>query len=223
MKKPPRHILPAALLISAALHLLAFGSLLVYLGAPIFSDRAGEGDSAAVHIEIGLVPAAEGVPEPPPPPEPIPRPEAPVIEESQVEPALDVPPEPVEIQDPEPEEKVPPPPEAAPAEAGRAGREEVTAGGADDEYLRRVRRRIEEATYYPRRARLSRLEGRVRVGFSIAPGGEIRRPELLEPSPHGLFNRTALDILNRSGPFPPPVPGIEGKPISVSISFESTY
>ncbi len=223
MKKNPRHILPAALLISAALHLVAFGSLLVYLGTSNFSDRAGEGDSPAVFIEIGLVPAADRAPEPAPPPEPDPQPESPVVAESEVELALDIPPEPVEIRDPEPEEMVPPPPETAPAETGRAGREEVTAGGVDDEYLRRVRRRIEEATYYPRRARLSRLEGRVRIGFSIAPGGEIRRPELLEPSPHALFNRTALDILNRSGPFPPPAPGIEGRPISVSISFESTY
>ncbi len=214
MKKDPRHILPAALLISAALHLLAFGSFLVYLGTSNFSGRAVDGESPEVLIEIGLVPAAEAVPEPAPAPEPLPRPEPPAVDESEVELALHSPPAP---------EEIPPPPLAETAADGRAGREEVTAGGVDEEYLHRVRRRIEEATYYPRRARLSRLEGWVRVGFSIAPGGEILRPELLEPSPHALFNRTALDILERAGPFPPPVPGIEGKPISVSISFESTY
>ncbi len=217
MKSRPRHILPAALLISAAFHLLVYGSLIVYLGGTAAAVRMGEEESSAVYIEVGLVAAAPAVPPEPPDPEPEPDP---AEAESAIEIAA-----PLSEQDriEEPPVALPPEESGEPALPGRAGREDLTAGPAGDEYLRRVRQRIEEQTYYPRRARLSRLEGAVRIGFSIAPGGEVRQPELLEPSPHGLFNRAALDILDRSGPFPPPVPGIEGKPISVSISFESTY
>ncbi len=222
MKNKPRHILPAALLISAAFHLLAYGSLIVYLGGTAAAVRMGEEESSTVHIEVGLVAAAPAVPPEPSEPEPEqePAPE-PAEAESEIEIAAAPLPEPDQIEKPPAES--PPEESGEPGRPGRAGREPLTAGPAGDEYLRRVRQRIEEQTYYPRRARLSRLEGTVRVGFSIAPGGGILQPELLEPSPHGLFNRAALDILNRSAPFPPPVPGIEGKPISVSISFESTY
>ena len=110
------------------------------------------------------------------------------------------------------------------AEAGQAGREAETAGPAGDEYLELVRRKIiGAATTYPRRARLSRLQGKVRVGFFIDPDGALRETRLLEPSPHGLFNRAARDILERAAPFPPPAAGFGGGMIRVWISFESAY
>jgi len=219
MNRDPRHILPVALLISAAFHFLAYGSLIVYLGGTAAAVRMGEEETSSVFIEIGLVSAPPAVP--PEPVDPEPEPDIPAEAESGLEIVAAPLPEQIRIEE---SPDVPPPKESGdPSRPGRAGREPLTAGPAGDEYLRRVRRRIEESTYYPRRARMSRLEGRVRVGFSISPGGEIRKPELIDPSPHDLFNRAALDILSRAGPFPAPVPGIEGKPISVLISFESTY
>ena len=222
MKKKPRHILPVALLFSAALHLLAYGSFIAYLGWKTEASRPGEGEGAAVFIEIGLVDAKASEPFPPLAPARVPEPEPPAAPESEIEVALLSPPDSSESEDLKPAEDSFRP-EEAPSAAGRAGREEITAGPAADDYLRRVRRRIEEATYYPRRARISRLEGTVRIGFLIGSDGDLRETRLLDPSPHGLFNRAAIDILERAAPFPEPVPVIEGRLISVSITFESSY
>lgn len=229
MKTPPRHILPAALILSVLLHLLAYGSFLAFLGRPAEPVRAGEGESPAVFIEVGLVASAAAAPVPPAVPAWIPDPEIPVAAESEIEIATALLPKRDRAEEPAGEK---PPGEADLSRAeesrdsgrsGRAGREPLTAGPAADDYLRRVRQRIEETTYYPRRARLSRLEGTVRIGFMIGPAGEMGGSQLLESSPHEIFNRAALDILERAGPFPPPASGIEGRLISVSISFESTY
>lgn len=214
MKKSPRHILPAALLFSAALHLLAYGSFIAYLGRRAETVRPGEGRAPVRIIEIGLVETAPPVTKPAPDPDNDTADSAAVAAESET--ALFLPPDP-----PPPRDQ---PPDTLPAEAGRAGREEESAGPAGDDYLELVRRKIiEAATTYPRRARLSRLQGKVRVGFFIDPDGTLRETRLIDPSPHGLFNRAALDILKRAAPFPPPAAGWGGNMIRVWISFESAY
>ncbi len=222
MRKPLGHILPAAVVFSAALHLLAYGVLVSSWRWKGRSPRPGEGQPGAVLIEIGLhapeslPPSRNSRPRREPENEPI------SIRELKKGPELLCPPEVSRPEEGESETDSPFP-ASLPATAGRAGRAEFTAGPEADDYLRRVRRRIEEATYYPRRARLNRLEGSVRVGFRIDSAGKIREPRLLEPSPHRLFNRAALEILARAAPFPAPVAGVAGNPISVSISFESAY
>ncbi len=219
MKKFSRCVFPAALAFSAALHLLAYCFIFAYLGGDAETVGPGEFAAAAVAIEVGLVPGAGAEPAPPAEREPVPDPAAVLALESG-EASLSLP-HPEEMK---PRETSPrPEPEGAGSVEGRAGREAETAGPDADDYLGRVRRKIEEATYYPRRARLTRLEGRVRLGFSIEDDGSLREARLLSPSAHSLFNRAALEILEKAAPFPPPGPGIEGRPISVSISFESTY
>lgn len=251
LKRKSSRILLGALILSLLLHLLAYGSLLTWLDRAGPPSQTGEGESSEVFIQIGLITAPpvappappepepelepepdlelEPEPEPEPEPESEPESEALAVAESEIEIIAPLPTDQEQPEDPpEPEpsvEQEPLPPEEPPELQleGRAGRDSLSSSAGSDAYLDRVRRLIEEATYYPRRARLSRLEGTVRVGFSIGSEGEVREGKLLESSPHQLFNRAGLDILQRAAPFPPPVPEIEGRQISVSISFESSY
>ncbi len=106
---------------------------------------------------------------------------------------------------------------------GRAGVSRSTVGSSPDEYLAGVRRRIAESIFYPRRARLSHLEGEVKVSFLIGAEGRLESFQVVEASPHTIFNRAARTILEKAAPFPPPGPEIIGREITIPIKFESTY
>jgi len=106
---------------------------------------------------------------------------------------------------------------------GSAGPSRSNAGSSTDRYLVEVRRRIAESIFYPRRARLSHLEGEVRVAFSIGADGRLAGFRVVESSPHAIFNQSARTIVEKAAPFNPPVPGIIGREIAVPIRFESTY
>ena len=106
---------------------------------------------------------------------------------------------------------------------GRAGQSDRTDSTEIDEYLSRVRQKIEEAIYYPRRARLSHLEGAVKVGFSIGTGGVLNFSRVIDPSPHDVLNAASLDIIGRAAPFPEPREDLVDKEVAVAIEFKSTY
>jgi len=112
---------------------------------------------------------------------------------------------------------------APPVPPGRAGQAERTSSPETDSYLDEVRRKIETAVRYPRRARLRRLEGKVKVGFSVSAEGNLERPRVIDPSPHPVLNRESLSVLDRAAPFPPPRPALLGKEIAVFIEFKSNY
>jgi periplasmic protein TonB len=149
---------------------------------------------------------AKAEPEPLPPPEPKPRPAkkkgpkaaAKALASSAPAPEL---PAPAAAVDETPKDAIAahagPVPEAA-AESGRA--EERAREG----YLARLLAEIERHKFYPAPARRRSVEGTVRVGFELHPGGRV---EGLAAEGNPLLARAAREALERAEPLPAPPPG----------------
>ncbi|MDP8214848.1 MAG: energy transducer TonB [Candidatus Euphemobacter frigidus] len=227
MKKFGNNIFLVALLLSAILHAAAYCSLNFWAGRFPPHSVYQEKDSRTTLMQVGLINPVE-----PPPPEQsvLPVPDSPEVIESI--PALSE----IKIAREFEEVETPPDPElekspeesspelyAPPSPAGKAGQAGLTAGPSFDEYLSMVRRRIEAAIYYPRRGRLSHLAGVVKVGFSIGEGGSLESSRIIESSQYSVFNRAALEILDKAAPFPEGKPEFLGREIVVTIDFKSTY
>lgn len=75
--------------------------------------------------------------------------------------------------------------------------------GMRDDYLARLREKIEAARRYPERARRMGQEGRVMVRFIVRGGGEIERVDLAEPSSFPLLNRAAVETIRSLSSLPP--------------------
>ncbi len=227
MKKSGINVFVAALLISAVIHVAAYCSMSVYTGWSARYLQSTDAGTDATLLEIGLVTVSEssvqeqvysGKPEKPEVMET-------VVEDSEI--PLDRLSREIESasdREPDHDREVEAPAETSPAyPEGRAGASSSSTGSSSDEYLAGVRRRIAEAIFYPRRARLSHLEGVVKVSFLIGRDGNLEGFKMVEISPHTIFNQTARTILEKAAPFPPPGPDIIGREIMVPIKFESTY
>lgn len=227
MKKFGNNIFLIALLLSAIIHLAAYCSVNFWPLRFRYHSVYQERDSRTTLMEVGLINPVE-----PPPSEPsvLPVPDSPEVIESIPEPSeikiarefegVENPPDPELEKSPEessPELYAPPSP------AGKAGQAGLTTGPSFDEYLSMVRRRIEAAIYYPRRGRLSHLEGVVKVVFSIGEEGELKNSRIIEPSQHSVFNRAALEILDKAAPYPEGKPEFLDREFVVPIVFKSTY
>ncbi len=220
MKKFGIHVFSAALLISAVIHVAAYCSMNVYIGWRARYLQSTDAGADAPLLEIGLVTVSESSvqeqfsSDKPDKPEVMET----VADDSEI-PLDRLSRELESISDREPDQEKPCP--AYPE--GRAGVSRSTTGSSPDEYLAGVRRRIAESIFYPRRARLSHLEGVVKVSFLIGAEGRLQGCNVVDPSPHTIFNRAARTILEKASPFPPPGPEIIGREITVPIKFESTY
>ena len=227
MKKSGINVFVAALLISAVIHVAAYCSMSVYTGWRARYLQSADAGADAPLLEIGLVKVSESSVQ-----EQVSsgKPEKPEVMETMVEDSeimLDRLSREIEHpsdREPDHDRKVTAPEKTGPSyPEGRAGVSWSTAGSSPDEYLVGVRRRIAESIFYPRRARLSHLEGIVKVSFLIGREGNLEGFRVVEPSPHTIFNRSARTILEQAAPFPPPGPEIIGREITVPIKFESTY
>jgi protein TonB len=78
-------------------------------------------------------------------------------------------------------------------------------------YLADVRRAVEAARYYPRRARRLGQQGTVELSFEILADGRIGRAEVQAGSGSRSLDSAALDILDRVGRFAP-LPETLGQP-----------
>ncbi len=129
-----------------------------------------------------------------PPPEIVPEPEP------EPEPLPELVPEPV--VEPEPQSRPPPDNESAPSVAVQAPIEEEGNAGAAaairSEWLKELRRRIEESKYYPSAARYSREMGTVLLRVEIGADGEIGPAEILENTGSALLLKGARGILRRA-------------------------
>ena len=227
MKKAGINIFFGALMISAVIHVAAYCSMNIYLGLRSRYFQSTEAGQDAPLLEIGLVEVSESsVPE---------QAASRELENPEIIKAVDrdsdtmtarLTPDKESNNDLELAEdrEVTVPEKASPASPeGKAGVSRSTAGASSDEYLSGVRRRIAESIFYPRRARLSHLEGVVEVSFVIGAEGRLEGFKVVEASPHVVFNQAALTIMEKAAPFTPPGPEIVGREILVPIKFESTY
>lgn len=219
MKKSRKHtsfIFLTALLLSTALHASAYFAVAFYQKEFPSPARVAGKESRVNLLEIGLVNPQTATNSP----ETIGE-EVKIIEEEFL-------PVPSEIKlARKPVDSAPPawPPEfpSLTIPPGRAGQAQRTSSPAADAYLDNIRRKIEAAVHYPRRARLSHLEGTVKVGFSIGEAGDLQNPRVIESSPHSILNREALSTLRRAAPFPRAKPSLLGREIAVFIEFKSNY
>ncbi len=153
-------------------------------------------------------PKPEPKPEPAPLPAPKPRPKPPAARQQKVKPA----PRPK----PTPQPKPPKPRAAAPAPKTR----EIDQ--ARLLYQSNVKRRIQRALRYPRRARRKRRRGQVRLRLAIRRDGALARVVVERSSDYRPFEREAVNAVRRAAPFGPAPASLPGDPIRlrVTIVFE---
>lgn len=227
MKKSGITIFFGALLASAVIHVAAYCSMNVYVGWRARSLQSTDLGTDAPLLEVGLIEVSESSVTEQISSWESEKPERmkTVEEDSEIMIAR-LSPEEESDSDKEPDEvkEVMVTVNTGPAyPEGRAGVSRSTAGSSSDEYLAGVLRRITESIFYPRRAKLSHLEGEVKVAFSIGEEGRLDGFRVVESSPHAIFNHAARTILEKAVPFPPPGPEIIGREITVPITFKSTY
>lgn len=234
-----------ALLLAVALHLVAFMSVEVRshsTGAQVAGrdgllvSLAPAGDTAGTTSSMPE-PVAEPQPEPEPvvESEPEQQPDPRVVETEPDPPEPPPEPEPERREEPEPVEKMQT--EEAEKEqvaghqarAGSGGGTEAattrgTAGGGNPgaraDYLARVQALLARYKEYPRRARIRRIEGTVRVRFMLHPDGRITDASIIGSSGHGVLDESARKLLARAGRVPPFPEDMEQHAFSLELPIE---
>lgn len=107
-------------------------------------------------------------------------------------------------REPVPKVEVPKPPSSPTAEAKVAGTvdDQAFIEKARQKYLRQLMAHIEGYKSYPRAARRRRLEGDVKVAFTLQPGGRVIG--LSTGGAHNLLNTAASDAVTAAQPMPKP-------------------
>jgi protein TonB len=171
-------------------------------------------------------------PEPEPAPKPEPDPEAVKTEqkpESEKEKEKEkseeqTEPEPEEEAAKNPKETQEPKPAQQPAgdgrEAGPGAHDEGERDNAWNRYLGKIQRAIEQRKTYPRRARLRRQEGVVRINFSVDPKGRVSAVNLEDSSGSRILDRHVQSLLRESSlPTPPEGLDVSNREITLPVQF----
>lgn len=107
---------------------------------------------------------------------------------------------------------------------GLSGKDKMSLLSGNNPYLEEVRRRIERAKFYPPRAKMARVEGKVALEFQIDKFGRAQNVNLAQPSKHKILNMAARNILDKASPFPKPKDKlIIDKTIETTLVFELVY
>lgn len=109
---------------------------------------------------------------------------------------------------------------SASARKGRAGATEGMAGKAiTANYRSKVIAHLGRYKSYPASANALRLEGSVRVTFSIGSDGLVKSASVSTSSGHNILDRDALSMLRRAQPFPKS----EGSSPDITITTQIGY
>jgi protein TonB len=77
--------------------------------------------------------------------------------------------------------------------------------------------------YYPRRAQLQGVEGRVVVRVRILPNGHVADVRVIEESPAAFeFASACRELLHQAPPWQPPLDGT-GKAVATEVTFKCTF
>lgn len=124
-------------------------------------------------------------------------------------------------EEPEPMVETPKPPSTPTAEAKVAGTVDDRAfvEKARQKYLRQLMAHIEGYKNYPNAARRRRIEGDVKVAFTLQSGGQVSG--MSTGGAHNLLNKAAGDAVIAAQPMPQP-PGTLKLPWQVSFTMRFT-
>lgn len=92
------------------------------------------------------------------------------------------------------------------------------------DYFDMLRLKIESKKKYPPAAQQRQIEGRVVVGFTLGPEGQVASAEIVESSRHSALDQAALDAVRSAAPFPRPPSNLFDGPLEMKITivFELT-
>ena len=86
-------------------------------------------------------------------------------------------------------------------------------------YHDELRAWLEKHKTYPRRARLSGMEGVVTIDFIMTQDGQVISSHIVKSSGHELLDRAALDAIEEAAPLPKFPPELKKTRLALSIPF----
>jgi len=92
------------------------------------------------------------------------------------------------------------------------------------DYFDMLRLKIESKKKYPNSAQKRQMEGRVVVGFTLNPDGQVASAEIVQSSRHTALDQAALKAVKAASPFPRPPASLFEEPLQMKITivFELT-
>lgn len=88
----------------------------------------------------------------------------------------------------------------APSAGEQTGIATLVYGEAEDLFLSEVKRRVEAALKYPRKARAMRMQGTAVAQFVVAKDGTISELAIISSSGHTLLDKTAIEAVEAAQP-----------------------
>ena len=76
--------------------------------------------------------------------------------------------------------------------AGQEGISELVYGQTTDPFLAEVKRAVESALHYPRKARMFHIEGTAVVQFIVDSNGKLTELKIFKPAGHPLLDKAAM-------------------------------
>ncbi len=149
----------------------------------------------------GKEPGMPGEPVPPPPPPPPP---------TKKEEPPPPPPKKEEPPPPPPPKQEPPPPPPPPVKKEIDPRELA-------EFKKMVLARIEKAKEYPAQARLSGVEGKVKLSFLVKADGSPSDIKVVESSNSKVLDESAIQTVQKAGPYLPFPKSVDAPAIRISV------
>jgi protein TonB len=197
-------------IVSGAIILAAYGAV----AASLFLRAPPEDDSAqgAAVVMIELQPIVPETPKEQPEEK---------VEEKVKEPPTDVAMLPEPKQDvPKPVEQEPPPP-PPPTTAPREGRVDAAAGvNPLPAWQKEITKLLEKNKRYPSQVRTQRQRMVTRVAINMDRQGKVTSARIATSSGLSAFDQTALEIIERAQPFPPPPAVVQGAEVIMQIWFD---
>lgn len=92
------------------------------------------------------------------------------------------------------------PTQGAPTAGSQGGISTLVYGQVDDPFLAEVKRQVEAALHYPRKARAMRMQGVTTLQFIVAQDGTLEELEVYSGSGHGLLDKMALKAVVAAQP-----------------------
>lgn len=178
-----------------------------------------------VQIPVNVPPPVQRTPQPTP--APVDRPPPPLMEPVQAPPTAVTTTEPAETVAPAPAPVAAPiatvattaPAETAPAPVLTA-RQQRQAQRAQRTWSQQVLAHLAAHRFYPAAARKDKVEGIVKVRFTVDSAGRLRAQAVLSGTGHPLLDAAALEVLARAEPLPPIPPEMHRQQVTLTVPID---